>query len=399
MLLQFIKKIFSIILTLILSFTIISCNGYDEPTTPTIAEKEDTTISVLGAGDVLMHMEQVYSGYDSKTNTYNYDNFFAYVKDYISTSDLAICNSETTYLGNGHNFSGYPKFNSPKEILDSIKNAGFDMACSSHNHINDMGDKGIESTAKLIKEAGLDLLGVKNDVKDKNYIVKDIKGIKIGITNYTYSTIDKNGYRYINGLPLSKEMEPKINLFSDSNIENDINNMKSTYDNMLKDGADFTIFYIHWGNEYQLQPSAQQEKLANMLNSIGVNVIFGSHPHVVQPIRRIKNDTTGNETLVCYSLGNFVSNQRFETMGNLKSEDGLMVKLFITKDSNNKVKLTSYETEPTWVYKYVNASGKTIYNILPTNKILESNDIEGLSEDVFNRVKNSNKSTNEIINS
>ena len=393
------KVILSILLTLILSFTIISCNSCNEPTTPTIAEKEDTTISVLGAGDVLMHMEQVYSGYDSKTNTYNYDDFFTYVKDYVSTSDLAICNSETTYLGKGHNFSGYPKFNSPKEILNSIKNAGFDMVCSTHNHINDMGDKGIESTAKLIKEAGLDLLGIKNGVSDKNYIVKDIKGVKIGITNYTYSTIDKNGYRYINGLPLSKEMEPKINLFSDSNIENDINNMKSTYDNMLKDGAEFTIFYIHWGNEYQLQPSAQQEKLAGMLNSIGVNVIFGSHPHVVQPIRTLKNDTNGNETLVCYSLGNFISNQRFETMGNIKSEDGLMVKLFITKDSNNKLKLTSYETEPTWVYKYVNASGKTVYNILPTNKILESNDIEGLSEDVFNRVKNSNKSTNEIINS
>lgn len=393
------KVILSILLTLILSFTIISCNSCNEPTTPTIAEKEDTTISVLGAGDVLMHMEQVYSGYDSKTNTYNYDNFFTYVKNYVSTSDLAICNSETTYLGKGHNFSGYPKFNSPKEILNSIKNAGFDMVCSTHNHINDMGDKGIESTAKLIKEAGLDLLWIKNTVKDKNYIVKDIKGVKIGITNYTYSTIDKNGYRYINGLPLSKEMEPKINLFSDSNIENDINNMKSTYDNMIKDGAEFTIFYIHWGNEYQLQPSAQQEKLAGMLNSIGVNVIFGSHPHVVQPIRTLKNDTNGNETLVCYSLGNFISNQRFETMGNIKSEDGLMVKLFITKDSNNKLKLTSYETEPTWVYKYVNASGKTVYNILPTNKILKSNDIEGLSEDVFNRVKDSNKSTNEIINS
>lgn len=393
------KVILSILLTLILSFTIISCNSCNEPTTPTIAEKEDTTISVLGAGDVLMHMEQVYSGYDSKTNTYNYDNFFTYVKNYVSTSDLAICNSETTYLGKGHNFSGYPKFNSPKEILNSIKNAGFDMVCSTHNHINDMGDKGIESTAKLIKEAGLDLLGIKNTVKDKNYIVKDIKGVKIGITNYTYSTIDKNGYRYINGLPLSKEMEPKINLFSDSNIENDINNMKSTYDNMIKDGAEFTIFYIHWGNEYQLQPSAQQEKLAGMLNSIGVNVIFGSHPHVVQPIRTLKNDTNGNETLVCYSLGNFISNQRFETMGNIKSEDGLMVKLFITKDSNNKLKLTSYETEPTWVYKYVNASRKTVYNILPTNKILKSNDIEGLSEDVFNRVKDSNKSTNEIINS
>ncbi|WP_099313497.1 CapA family protein [Clostridium paraputrificum] len=393
------KVILSILLTLILSFTIISCNSCNEPTTPTIAEKEDTTISVLGAGDVLMHMEQVYSGYDSKTNTYNYDNFFTYVKNYVSTSDLAICNSETTYLGKGHNFSGYPKFNSPKEILNSIKNAGFDMVCSTYNHINDMGDKGIESTAKLIKEAGLDLLGIKNTVKDKNYIVKDIKGVKIGITNYTYSTIDKNGYRYINGLPLSKEMEPKINLFSDSNIENDINNMKSTYDNMIKDGAEFTIFYIHWGNEYQLQPSAQQEKLAGMLNSIGVNVIFGSHPHVVQPIRTLKNDTNGNETLVCYSLGNFISNQRFETMGNIKSEDGLMVKLFITKDSNNKLKLTSYETEPTWVYKYVNASGKTVYNILPTNKILKSNDIEGLSEDVFNRVKDSNKSTNEIINS
>ena len=393
------KVILSILLTLILSFTIISCNSCNEPTTPTIAEKEDTTISVLGAGDVLMHMEQVYSGYDSKTNTYNYDNFFTYVKNHVSTSDSAICNSETTYLGKGHNFSGYPKFNSPKEILNSIKNAGFDMVCSTHNHINDMGDKGIESTAKLIKEAGLDLLGIKNTVKDKNYIVKDIKGVKIGITNYTYSTIDKNGYRYINGLPLSKEMEPKINLFSDSNIENDINNMKSTYDNMIKDGAEFTIFYIHWGNEYQLQPSAQQEKLAGMLNSIGVNVIFGSHPHVVQPIRTLKNDTNGNETLVCYSLGNFISNQRFETMGNIKSEDGLMVKLFITKDSNNKLKLTSYETEPTWVYKYVNASGKTVYNILPTNKILKSNDIEGLSEDVFNRVKDSNKSTNEIINS
>ena len=167
---------------------------------------------------------------------------------------------------------------------------------------------------------------------------------------------------------------------------------------MKSDGAEYTIFYIHWGNEYQKSPSKFQEDFAKDLNSIGIDMIAGSHPHVVQPVRSIKNNTSNKETLVCYSLGNFISNQRQETMGNVRSEDGLMVKLNLFKDENGIVSLSSYETEPTWVYKY-DSNGKSHFNIIPLKSILEDNsDKSAFSNSIVNKMKDSYNATEHTIN-
>ncbi|MGG7176182.1 CapA family protein [Clostridium paraputrificum] len=394
-------KLYCLIIIGLLSFSFLGCKNSSVSTisTKTETNTDSKEINIVFAGDVLMHGPQLKSGYDAINNTYNFDDFFTYVNSYISNADLAICNSETSYLGAGSTYSGYPTFNSPTELLSSLKNTGFDVLASAHNHILDKGVQGFNNTSKAITDSGFDLIGIKNSLEDKNYIVKDINGIKIGITNYTYSTLDSTGARALNGIPVPKELNERINLFSDSNIDNDLVSMKSTLDAMKADGAEFSIFYLHWGNEYQRLPSKEQEKIAKVLNSYGVDAIIGSHPHVVQPVRTIKNDESDKETLVCYSLGNFVSNQRKETMGNIRSEDGLMITLTIYKDEDSKVRLKSYETEPTWVYKYVDKAGKDHYNILPVEEILNDKDDRKFTKDVFNKIQDSYNATESTIKS
>lgn len=394
-------KTLSTVILLLLSLIFISCNNESIETISSIPEEtyDPIEINIVAAGDLVMHMPVVNSAYDSKNNTYNFDDIFKNVKEYISDADLAICNNETSYLGPKSTFSGYPTFNSPEEILDSVKNTGFDILTSAHNHTLDKGIDGFNGTITEITERNIGLLGIRNNIEEKNYIVKDVNGIKIGITNYTYSTYDNYGNNTLNGIPIPKELESKINTFAEKTLDKDLENMKTTYDNMINDGAEFTIFYIHWGNEYQQSPSKYQENIAQKLNSYGIDAIIGSHPHVVQPIRKIINETNSKETLVCYSLGNFLSNQSRETIGNARSEDGLMVKLTIYKDEFNKVSLKSYESEPTWVYRSYNKNGKSKYNIMLLKDIISDDEsLEAFSPSTIDRMKSSYNETEKVIN-
>lgn len=403
---KFISKLFILSMYLFSLLLLLSCNNSsietsesDSVTTEQIVVTEPNECSIVAAGDLVMHMPVVESAYDSNTGTYNFDPILSNVKDYITNSDLALCNSETSYLEDQSNFTGYPSFSSPIALLPSLKNSGFDILTSAHNHTLDQGVKGLNSTFNLIKTNGLDVLGIKNNDIDKNYIIKDLNGIKVGITNYTYSETDNFGNKTLNGIPIPNELEGKINVFGFSTIEKDLQDMKSTLESMKNDGAEFTIFYIHWGNEYEPLPSSDQENLASALNSYDLNVIIGSHPHVVQPVRTITNELSGNKTLVCYSLGNFLSNQRAETIGNIRSEDGLMVKLNIYKDSNNNVSLKSHETKPTWVYKYIDATGKLCYTILSLEEFLQTEEGKNYGQEVFSKAQNSYSATESTINS
>lgn len=368
-------------------------NTNEEPISNKCGNKE--SCSIVFAGDVLLHDAQLKAEYNKESNSYNFDEFFTNVKDYIQSADIAICNSETTFLGQGSGYSGYPCFNSPPEILTSLKNCGFDIVSSAHNHILDNGYEGFINTAKTIKNSGLDLIGISENDDDKNYIVKDINNIKVGFTNYSYC--GKNGSNHtFNDIVLPSSLENKINLFYDENIDQYITDMKNTIDNMKKDGAEYIIFYIHWGVEYKTSANEKQKYLAKKLNELGVDTIIGSHPHVVQSIETIKSENSNKDTLVCYSLGNFISNQREETMGNRKSEDGLMIKLNLEK-IDDEVSLKSYESEPTWVNKYTDSSSKVHYNIIKTKNVIDNN--EGYTAEVFNSVKESYDSTEQIINS
>jgi poly-gamma-glutamate synthesis protein (capsule biosynthesis protein) len=403
---NFISKLFALCMCLFSLILLLSCNNtpnYPQDTNSVLRKplvvNEPKQCSIVAAGDLVMHLPVIESVYDTTLGTYNFDPIFSNVKDYITASDLAICNSETSYLQDQSNFTGYPCFNSPTALLTSLKNTGFDILTSAHNHSLDQGVQGVNSTFTAISNFGFDVLGIKNDSKDKNYIIKDLNGIKVGITDYTYSETDDLGNKTLNGIPIPKELEGRINVFDFSHIEEDLENMKSTLQSMKNDGAEFSIFYIHWGNEYELLPSSDQENLASVLNSYGLDVILGSHPHVVQPIRTITNEVSGKKTLVCYSLGNFISNQRAETMGNVRSEDGLMVKLYIYKDSENNVYLKSYETNPTWVNKYIDPTGKISYTVLPIEDLLQTKDAENYGQEVFNKIKDSYNATETTINS
>lgn len=364
-----------------------------------VPKKEPKSCNITFAGDLVMHMPVVNSVYDKTTGAYNFDSCFSKVKDFISSSDYSVCNSETSYLGEGSEYSGYPCFNTPSSLLTSLKNVGFDGLTSAHNHSLDKGSDGINLTTKTIKENGFDLYGLKEDYSDKNYIVKDINGIKVGITEYTYASTDDLGQETLNGIPIPSDVEDKINYFDFAKIDKATSDMKNTLDNMKKDGAEFTIFYIHWGNEYQNLPSSEQETLAYSLNSFGIDVIIGSHPHVVEPIRKITDATSGKETLVCYSLGNFLSNQSEETIGKARSEDGLMVKLEIYKDTDDNVSLKSYDAEPTWVYRHTDDNGKIQYSILPVEEIIKTGEDTNYSAPVFNKIHDSCNATESTINS
>ena len=186
--------------------------------------------SIIFAGDVLLHDEQLKAEYNPNTNAYNFDEFFTNVKDYISKADLAVCNSETVFLGQGSVYSGYPSFNSPTEILSSLKKSGFDILASAHNHILDYRYDGFVKTAKSIKDNNLDLIGIKNNDNDKNYLVKEVNDIKIGITNYSYCGKKGNSHTF-NETPLPASLENRINLFNDDNIDLYLDNMKNTIEN------------------------------------------------------------------------------------------------------------------------------------------------------------------------
>lgn len=403
---NFTSKFFLLSICLFSLIFLLSCNNNSNEslesnsiTTKSIISNVPKECSIVAAGDLVIHMPIVESVYDNTSGTYNFDSIFSKVKDYITKSDLAICNSETSYLQDQSNFTGYPCFNSPTSLLSSLKNTGFDILTSAHNHTLDQGVQGVNSTFKAITDNGFDVLGIKNNYDDKNYIIKDINGINVGITNYTYSETDTLGTKSLNGIPIPKELQGRINVFDFSHIEKDLENMKSTLEAMKSDGAEFSIFYIHWGNEYELLPSSDQENLAKVLNSYGLDVIIGSHPHVVQPVRTITNDISGKKTLVCYSLGNFISNQRAETIGNVRSEDGLMVKLNIYKDINNNVSLKSYETKPTWVNKYTDPNGKLCYSVLPIEELLQTEEGKNYGQEVFNKIQDSYNATEATINS
>lgn len=347
--------------------------------------------SILAAGDVMVHSPQLQAQYDYSTGTYNFDNNFKYVKKYIENADYSLANLETTLAGNDvYQYSSYPTFNSPDELADALKNAGFDLLSTVNNHSFDKSDLGVNRTLSTLKEKGFDTVGTRYNSSDKEYIIKDINNIKVGITSYSYGDV-KNDNKYLNGIKISEDWEDKMNVFDSSDVNKAFETISSTTDKM-KD-SDIQVVIIHWGIEYARSETAFQKQLAQKLCDDGVDIIIGSHPHVVEPVETITSSDGKNETLVIYSLGNYISNQRRETVG-AYSEDGLMVNIDISKKSNEKeAKVEKVTCIPTWVNKYNNGY-KNVYEIVPIEDESDLNSITSLNK--YN-VKQSYNNTASLI--
>lgn len=357
--------------------------GFIQPTTttlPTTTEAPITTETTLpyitstatvrSAGDVLIHIP-IYQA--AKTaEGYNFDNIFTYTDSLIEDSDYFVANLETVLAGTGVAYSGFPRFNSPDAIVDSLKKAGVDCLLTANNHTFDKNYDGVIRTQKVIKEKGLSYTGTRTDEEGKKYFIANVNDIKFGMLCYTFETPSSEGRKSLNGILVDTKTAPLINSFNPEKPESFYAEIKEQLKLMKKKGAEVTVVYIHWGNEYELTQNSKQREIAQRLCNMGVDVIVGGHPHVVQPVDLLTSENGKHKTVCVYSLGNVLSNQRRAYMG-LKTghtEDGLVFEMTFSKYSDGRVVFESVKSIPTWVHVY-SSGGKKVYNIVPLSKNMD----------------------------
>ena len=295
------------------------------------------TARVVANGDILCH-DALYYTAKKGDGSYDFNQFFEYVKPWIEEADLAIGDFEGT-ISDKHPLAGYPLFNAPIEIADTIKDLGYDVVDLAHNHILDSGLYGVEYTAKAFKDRGLDVVGVHVDKKrsEDRVLIKEVNGIKIAILAYSY------GY---NGMDANLTREERNNYLADLDEEK----MKEEIQRAEKE-ADVTIVMPQMGIEYELQPTEEQKVLYRKMIDWGADVIFGGHPHVVEPAEVLEK--YGDKKFIIYSMGNFISNQRMERMYNKWPERGLLMDVTFEK-SNDKTIIKTVKAYPTLVYSKLN---------------------------------------------
>ena len=355
---------------------------------------EYSEASIIAVGDILIHEDQLKAQFNEGTGEYNFENNFKYVKSHIQSADIALANFETTLAGEKKKYSGYPLFNSPSSIVDAMKNSGFDILSTINNHTIDMGSAGVLSTLEEVQKRNLIAVGTRKNLKDKPYIIEEVKGIKLGVISYCFETPRKGENKTLNAIEIPSDVVNLLNTFSYEHIDQDLSKIKTQIDEMRSNGAEAIIFFIHWGNEYERKPNVHQICIANALCDYGVDIILGSHPHVIQPIEFITSEKTGKRSLVVYSMGNFISNQQYERTNNRYTEDGIMVNIQIKKSKlSNNITISGVSYMPTWVHRYTD-NNKFVYEVLPLTEALESKGKYNLNESaVVWRAENSEKST------
>ncbi|MBR3967968.1 MAG: CapA family protein [Clostridia bacterium] len=344
-----------------------------------IIKPEPIEATVINTGDIILH-STVLDGAKTTDGGYDFSAFFTEADTYFKKADLATANFEVTLGGTESGaYSGYPAFNAPDVLLDVIKDSGLGFLTTANNHCYDTGLFGLKRTVQQLKEKGIAFNGTKEIDTDPTYVVKDVNGIKIGMVAFTYENTSSEGRKSINGNVVKLEANDLINSFSYDRIDAFYSQAQSVIADMQKDGAEAVVFYMHWGEEYQLSPNQWQKAIAQKLCNMGVDVIVGGHPHVVQPIELLHSEDSQNTAVCIYSMGNAISNQRKELMSpectTGHTEDGVLFSYTFTKDSDGDVSLTAVDVIPTWVNKYRGGSGYQ-YTMYPLENSDMANDYD-----------------------
>lgn len=302
------------------------------------------TVSLLFIGDIMGHDPQISSAYNDSTKRHEYDDCFKFIMPEINEVDFAIANLEVTLAGKP--YRGYPQFSSPDELAVACKNAGIDILVTANNHSCDRGKDGIIRTLKVLDSLKIQHTGTFNDSLErltKQPLIIKKNNIRIALLNYTYGT---------NGLPIP--YPTIVNIINKKQIEKDLAITKLSK-------PDKIIIFIHWGTEYQSNPNTEQISLTDFFFEKGADIIIGSHPHVIQKMVWLKDNLTGNDKIIAYSLGNFISNQRQQ-----KTDGGAILKLIISK-SKEKTIVSEAGYYLVWVYTPL-VAGKKKFFVLPCSK-------------------------------
>jgi poly-gamma-glutamate synthesis protein (capsule biosynthesis protein) len=299
----------------------------------------DEAVTLIFVGDVMQHSTQ-FNGALRADGVYDFEPCFKFIKDEISSADLAVANLEAPLAGKP--YSGYPAFSAPDEIAMELKKTGFDVLVTANNHSCDRGGRGAERTVSVLDSVDIKHSGMfrnKEERAEKYPLIVTVKSFKIAILNYTYG---------LNGMSANPML---VNLIDSVQIIRDI-------ESALLASPDIVIAFMHWGDEYKRFPNGMQKKLTDMLFHYGVNLVIGAHPHVVQPMEKHYSADGRCDKLVAYSLGNFVSNQPF-----VNSDGGAVLKVSMFKDETG-VRITWAGYSLVWVYK-PKENGRTRHYILP----------------------------------
>ena len=366
-------------------------NSVDEKEQEAIENEEIKYIDIVSLGNLIIHQSQINGA--KNENGYDFSPSFQYIKEMVSEADISLGILEGALAGGEP--TGYPIFNSPDEVIDSLRDTGIDVVNYANNHIYDYDDEGLQRTIEITKEKGLDVLGIKSTEEEKSYLVKEVDGVKIGFASYVFETETINGYKTINSNPVSINSENLINTFNYNDLDSFYNRIASEISAMKAEGVEFIIASMHWGEEYNTYIEATQNEIAKKLNELGVDIILGGHPHVIQPYEIICNES-GHSTFIIYSQGNSLSNQSEQEIGVAESEDGIMIKFTLEKKDGN-VSLKEYKIIPTWVYKEEKGDGTYYHKIIPVEEALANPEEYGINSDVYARLENSLNRTKSIL--
>ena len=297
---------------------------------------DSKTVRIMANGDLLYH-DGLYMSAKKSDGSYDFSENFTYVKDWLHQGDLVLGDFEGT-IRSDYPLAGYPLFNAPEAVVPAIKDAGYQVVDLAHNHILDSGLEGVFTTAKAFEDHGISPVGIythKN--RDKAPIlIKEVKGIKIAILAYSY------GFNGLESNLSQKEIDHHLSTFDEEKMKAEIEQAEKE--------ADITVVMPQTGIEYQLEPNEEQVDLYHKMVDWGADIIFGGHPHVVQPSEILEKD--GQKKLIIYSMGNFIYNQRIETMAGVDTaewtERGVLMDVTIEKTDKGTIIKTA-QAHPSWV--------------------------------------------------
>jgi len=259
-----------------------------------LTKVEPTTLTVAAVGDNLIH-RAIYD-YAMRNLDGKFDHLYASVAEELAAYDLVSINQETALVADRGDYSDFPLFGTPVQVGEAIINAGFDIVTCATNHMLDKGVEAVDRTVELFRQAGVTCAGAQHsqDAAYRPFELVDHSGIRCAVLAYT---------QFTNGIPMPEQSPHAVHLLEETQVKADLEAAKAA--------ADLVLVYVHWGTEYEDQPDETQKQWAQLLADCGADVVIGTHPHVLQPVEWISG-TDGDQTLVYYSLGTFISAQTEE---------------------------------------------------------------------------------------
>ena len=330
--------------------------------------KKTSTAKISAVGDILCQMDMIPDAQNE--DSYDFSYMFDNITKYVKKSDIASGTLETNFTSN--RYSGVGKYNTPTEFLTAVKNSGISLVSLAHNHVLDYGEDGLNQTISKIHEKGMSITGIQNNEENENSEftgnIKEVNGIKIAFLSYTYGLSNEN--------EVSEEEKSKVNIFSEELALKDIQ--------YAKENSNYIIVIMHWGDVNSSTITDYQNNITGFLVNNDVDMILGSHPSVVEPMKIIQN-AEGKNILVAYSLGNYISSLKYEN-----ADVELILNIQIAK-SEDQEKAVLQKVDYTPIYVLDNGT--------KSEKRFELTDMKQLAKDYANgdTSKISRKKYDEII--